>query len=195
MLALVALLSAAPPPDPAPSWPPSAGPAPVSSPVVYGDPQPHYFDPPPGRYLHPDGAIRDADPPPGFYDLPPGHYPRDPERAAATRSLLGPLPTAEAAVPAWLDKRRRLRIGLGVSGGILGASLLALPIGSAIYNATRSDDFVCVDCYPPGIFITLVLAPPAFIATVVYAIRLGVHAKRRPRTLLAVGPDGLRLRF
>lgn len=196
MFALVGVLCAAPPPAPASTWPASAGRRPDSLPVEYSDPKPRYFDPPPGRYVYPDGSIRDADPPPGFYDPPPGYYPVDPALAAAYRSALGPLPTAEAALRAWEEKRRRLRIGLGVSGGILGLSVLAYPISMGIVSAaTRGEDFVCIDCYPPGIFVTMVLGPPALVATIVYAVRLGIHARRRPKANLSFGPGGLLWRF
>ena len=195
VLVLASVLGGAPPADSASAWPASAGPRPASSPVEYRDPKPRYFDPPPGRYAHSDGSTRDADPPPGFYDLPPGYYPLDPERAAAERASLGPLPTAEASRAAWEERRRRLRIGLGVSGGVFGLSVLAIPISIGIGAARHDADFVCVDCYPTGVYVTLALGPPALIATVVYAIRLGVHAKRRPRTNVAFGPGGLTWRF
>lgn len=196
MLVLASVLDIAAAPDTASTWPSSAGRRPDFFPVEYIDPQPRYLDPPPGRYVYPDGSIRKADPPPGFYDLPPGYYPLDSGRAVKYDAILGPLPSAEAALTAWQQKRRRLRIGLGISGGILGLSVLAIPIGLGIFNAaTRHDDFVCVDCYPPGTLVTLVLGPPALVATLVYAIRLGIHSKRRPTTNLTVGPNGLLWRF
>jgi hypothetical protein len=175
-----------------PSWPAGAGAPPQASPSAFMDPSPRYFDPPAGSYVQPDGSIVHADPPPGYYDLPPGHYPLV---LTGPDELQGPLPSAEASMPAWSAKRRRLRIGLGVSLGVVGVGVLAPLVGLVLLNA-RTGDRPCIDCYPPGTIFALVVIPAGIIATLVTGIRLGVHARRRPvLSRFDVTAGGLRLSF
>ena len=179
------------------TWPASAGPPPPVTASEFRDPRPRYFDPPVGRYRLPDGTIHHVDPPPGFYDPPPGHYPVDSLAASAPDAVLGPLPTAEASIPAWLDKRRRLRIGLGISLGSIGAGVLASVAATTIWRLqTRGEARTYPDGYEPGMIVALAILPAALIATIVAGIRLGVHARRRPGTpRVQVVAGGLRLSF
>jgi hypothetical protein len=179
---------------PAASWPASAGVQSPANSVIYKDPKPRFYDPPPGRYRLPDGTFGYADPPEGFHDPPPGYYPVDEAQAVATWTSLGPLPTAEGSIAAWYEKRRRLRIGLGISSGAFALSFLAIPLSNLFWRPS-SDGVPCIDCYPPGIIVTLYLGPASVIAAIVYGIRLGVHARRRPKTNLALAPGGLLWRF
>jgi hypothetical protein len=179
---------------PTPGWPASAGAPPQVTRSVFYDPPARYFDPPAGRYRLPDGTIQYVDPPRGFYDPPPGQYPVDLLGVPTSEAVLGPLPTAEASVQAWLEKRRRLRIGLGISLGAIGVGVLAGLTTTAIWNAQTRRDLR--DGYPPGVFVDLAIIPAALIATIVYGIRLGVHARRRPGPpRVQVGAGGLRLAF
>lgn len=174
------------------TWPAGAGAPPQTTPSTFIDPSPRYFDPLPGSYVQPDGTLVHADPPPGYYDLPPGHYPLV---LTGPEGLQGPLPSAEASMPAWSAKRRRLRIGLGVSLGVVGVGVLAPLVGLIIWNVQTSNG-ACIDCYPPGTIFALVVIPVGIVATVVTGIRLGVHARRRPvLSRLDVGAGGLRLSF
>jgi hypothetical protein len=169
-------------------WPASAGVQPKVAPTKFKDPRARYFDPPAGRYRLPDGTIREADPPRGFYDPPPGHYAVPPPGLdqRLPRAVIGPLPTAEGSVDGWIAKRRRLRIGLGISLGTMGAGLLVLAIPSA----------PSLDGYPPGIFATMVFVPVGLIAAIATGISLRVHARRRPMSSrVQVLADGLRLSF
>lgn len=159
--------------------------------VIFKDPRPRFYDPPPGRYHLPDGTYGYADPPEGFYDPPPGYYPVDGAHALASWTSLGPLPTAEGSIAAWYAKRRRLRIGLGISSGAFALSFLAIPLSNLFWRPQG----LCIDCYPPGIIVTLYLAPASLIAAIVYGIRLGIHSRRRPQTRLALAPGGLLWRF
>lgn len=179
------------------SWPASAGPPPSTWSVVYRDPRARYFDPPAGRYSKGDGSLIDADPPAGYYDPPPGYYPRDRAQALAYGNSLGPLPEPMSAQEVWERKRLRLRIGLGVAGSALGIAVLAPILSSIAYHSTTRDPtYTCIDCWDPGILILMGLGPPALIATTVYAIRLGIHARRRPASArVDLGSGGLRWRF
>lgn len=53
----------------------------------------------------------------------------------------------------------------------------------------------CLDCYLVGQIVVMVLGPPTLVATIAYAVRLGLHAKRRPRTHVSFAPGALLWRF
>ena len=115
-----------------------------------------------------------------------------PASAGPAPTLLRPAPAPADETGAWLARRRRLRIGLGVSGGVLlaGGAALGLSLG---FSACGEDS---LDCFPIGATVSGVVAAAALISTVVYAVRLTVHNERRPRQLrVQLEPGGLRLRF
>lgn len=177
--------------EPTSTWPASAGAQPPATPSVYKDPRPHYYDPPAGRYRLPDGTVQQADPPRGFYDPPAGFYSVPTVEGPATDSVLGPLPTAEGSDEAWLNRRHGLRIGLGLSLGVVGLGAIAPLIVRPIWPDHR-----CVDCFPPGALAALIMLPAGLIATIVFSVRLAVHNRRRPRGFdLRVDSGGLRLAF
>lgn len=180
-----------------PAWPSSAGSAPPPTiPTKFRDPRARIFNPPAGRYRLPDGTIQQADPPRGFYDPPPGQYPAMelPLDKPPPGTVLGPLPTAEGSMPAWHAKRTRLRVWLGLSTAVIGIGSMAPLVGLAIWRAAPYGE--CIDCYPPGTILALVLVPAGIIATVVSGARLGVHNRRRPVPLrVQMSPGGLRLSF
>lgn len=193
--AVVAAFSAFIQAAPTSSWPASAGAPPQVTPSEFRDPRAHYFDPPAGRYRLPDGTIQQADPPPGFYDPPPGHYPVDSFAGPAPDAVLGPLPTAEASDNAWLAKRRRLRIGLGISLGAIAVGAIWPSVATAYWERQRGPQTGVVE-YAPGTMVALIVVPIGIVATIVSSICLGVHARRRPRPArIQVGAGGLRLSF
>lgn len=177
--------------EPTSTWLASAGAQPQAPPSVYKDPRPRYYDPPAGRYRLPDGTVQQADPPRGFYDPPAGFYPVPTVEGPATGSVLGPLPTAEGARQAWLNRRHGLRIGLGLSLSVVGLGAIAPLIVRPIWP-----DHQCVDCFPPGALAALIMVPAGLIATIVFSVRLAVHNRRRPPGFdLRVDSGGLRLAF
>ena len=183
-----------------PNWPASAGPPPQMTRSEFRDPRPDHFDPPAGMYRWADGKIRRADPPPGYYDPPAGQYPVGP--VEGPDAVLGPLPTAEASVPAWLLKRRRLRIGLGVSLGAAAVGLLVGLVGAATDGVSPStqpkngpyrDDG---DEFLPSTVIAVFLVPAGLITAIVLGVNLGVHNRRQPPSRrLQVSGGGFRLSF
>lgn len=203
-LALAMTLAQAPTPASPTSLAPQATPT-AAHPTEFRDPRPRTFDPPHGRYLLPNRAVIVADPPRGYYDPPPGLYPKttttspSPEARAARGIILGPLPTAEASMPAWLAKRRRLRIALGISSGLILATALTPALGAGIEAAQDRDQGPkgSVDGYPPGFFVLVFGTPLAILATIVTGTLLGVHKHRQPRTnhRLQVTPGALNLAF
>lgn len=177
-----------------PSWPASAGAQPKASPTKFKDPGAGYFDPPRGRYRLPDGTIREADPPRGFYDPPPGRYAVAPPglRRPLPNAVIGPLPTAEGSAQAWLDRRHRLRIGLGVSLGVAGVGAVIPLVGLALQRG----DEPCVDCFAPGTLIALYVVPTGLISAIALGITLAVHNRRRPQpSRVQVFAGGLRMSF
>jgi len=120
------------------------------------------------------------------------------DQAPAWPASAGPAPTLVRPAPAddmprWLAQRRRLRIKLGVSAGVLGASAGTLALG-AVFGC-RGDGPV-LDCTPIAAIVGGVAVVAAVIPTLVYAVRLTVHNERRPRsTRVQAGPGGLLLRF
>lgn len=191
-----ALTQAASPPN----WPASAGAPPTVTRSEFRDPRPDHFDPPAGMYRWPDGEIRRADPPLGYYDPPAGQYPVGP--VEGPDAVLGPLPTAEASVPAWLLKRRRLRIGLGIS---LGAAVVGLLVGlvgaatdglSLTKHPQNAEPEPSGAHFPPSAVIAGFLVPAGLITAIVLGINLGVHNRRRPPARrLQVNGGGFRLSF
>jgi hypothetical protein len=97
----------------------------------------------------------------------------------------------------WERKHQRLRVGLAISGAVLGIAVIT-PIITTIIDRTtpRDPTYLCIDCWNPGFLVFLALAPPALIATTAFAISYGVHSRRRPTgDRLGFGPGGLRWRF
>lgn len=202
-LALAMTLAQAPTPASPTPLAPQATPT-AAFPTEFRDPRPRTFDPPHGRYLLPNRTVIVADPPRGYYDPPPGLYPKttttspSPEVRAARGIILGPLPTAEASMPAWLAKRRRLRIALGISSGLILATLLTPAVGSGIDALRERDlDSPPIAEYPSGFLVLVFGTPLAILATIVTGTLLGVHKHRKPRTnhRLQVTPGALNLAF
>lgn len=186
-LALAMTLAQAPTPASPTPLAPQATPT-AAFPTEFRDPRPRTFDPPPR----------------GYYDPPPGLYPKttttspSPEVRAARGIILGPLPTAEASMPAWLAKRRRLRIALGISSGLILATLLTPAVGSGIDALRERDlDSPPIAEYPSGFLVLVFGTPLAILATIVTGTLLGVHKHRKPRTnhRLQVTPGALNLAF
>jgi len=194
-LAFWALTQAASPPN----WPASAGAPPKVTRSEFRDPRPDHFDPPAGMYRWADGKLRRADPPPGYYDPPAGQYPVGP--VEGPDAVLGPLPTAEASVPAWLLKRRRLRIGLGVSLGAAAVGLLVGLVGEATGGVSLTKQPTNAEPsegphFLPSTVIAVFLVPAGLITAIVLGINLGVHNRRQPPSRrLQVSGGGFRLSF
>ena len=101
-------------------------------------------------------------------------------------------------MPAWLAKRRRLRIALGISGGLILATLLTPAVGSGIDALQARDlDPKPIGEYPSGFLVLVIGTPIAILATAITGTLLGIHKRRQPRTThrLQVTPGGLNLAF
>lgn len=195
-LALSLALASAPP------WPPSAGSTPGPIAAEHRDPRPLHYDPIAGLYRLPDGTYQQIDPPEGDYDPPPGLYRLEPADAPANAvppPWLGPLPVLIDPVDYWRAKRRRLRISLGISGGVLAAGALGVALSLAFPNdcGATGDEPLTYNCeaYPIGLMVwAFAVVPASLVATIVYGVRLGRHNNRRPAQLRRVQltPGGLR---
>ena len=187
---------------PVPDWPTSAGSAPAPIAAEHRDPRPLHYDPPAGLYRLPDGTYEHRDPPAGDYDPPPGLYrlgPPDAPEGAVPPPWLGPLPLLLDPVEYWQARRRRLRIGLGVSGGVLAAGALGVALSLAFPNDCGSmpgqATFNC-EAYPIGLMVwSFAVVPASLVATIVYGVRLGRHNARRPAQLRRVQLTVRGLRF
>jgi hypothetical protein len=115
-----------------------------------------------------------------------------PASAGRAPTLLRPAPALADGARQWHTRRRHLRIGLGVSGGVMlaGGAALGMSLG---FSMCGEDS---IDCYPIGATVAGVVAAAALISTVVFAVRLTIHNERRPQnTRVQFGPGGLRLHF
>jgi len=105
-----------------------------------------------------------------------------------------------AAHDAWAKKRRRLQIQTGISGGLVGAFLVSVPMALFLPSTCRDPDpdFGCGEGYG-RIFGSLMLAAAAVVTvipTIVYGARLDRHWYDRPvSTRVSLSPGGLALRF
>ncbi len=114
--------------------------------------------------------------------------------SAGPAPLLRPAPVQEESSRKWLERRRRLRIGLGVSAGVLGVGAVGLGLFVGLRRCDADESFC--EGVPTGAIVTGVVVAGSFISTIVYAVRLTKHNERRPsarRVTFAAG--GLSVRF
>lgn len=111
-----------------------------------------------------------------------------------------PVDDFAAAHDAWAKKRRRLQIQTGISGGLVGAFLVGVPMVLFLPSTCRDPDpdFGCGEGYG-RVFSSFMLAAAAVITvipTIVYGVRLDRHWYDRPvATRVSLAPGGLALRF
>jgi hypothetical protein len=105
-----------------------------------------------------------------------------------------------AAHDAWAKKRRRLQIQTGISGGLVAAFLVGVPMALFLPSTCRDPDpdFGCGEGYG-RVYSSIMLAAAAVVTvipTIVYGVRLDRHWLDRPvAARVSLSPGGLALRF